>query len=265
VDEVEICGASPGTAEGNFYLVRDPATGRWRGPAPTPAQKAWREQIIRGSLLELWLAQGGDEAEFTASWPARWEELQRPTGRLSSSLFAVVDTGLLSDHPLINGHVEQEADFTGEGLEDRNGHGTAVAISIVSRDIPRYANIKVIKANGRGSPDALLAGLRWLLEYQRGHPDDSLNINLSIGLRRARSGRLCNGDCDVCNLTIALDRTGAFISAAAGNCAGETTCPGTVGLLGLASIFTTERLDEETSGKGNVYLPTAGHFEVLDE
>ncbi len=113
---------------------------------------------MRQVFLGKWLEEGGTEDQFAETWPARWEDFRRPTGKVSERLFAILDTGLLSEHPLINGRVAEEVDFTGEGPEDGNGHGTAVAIRITIPDIPRYANVKVVKANGRGSPDYRSSG-----------------------------------------------------------------------------------------------------------
>lgn len=264
MDEVEICSAAPGQAGGNFYLVRDQATGQWRGVARSPVMEAWEESLIRQAFLAKWREEGGTEDQFAETWPARWEEFRRPTGKVSERLFAVLDTGLLSEHPLVKGRVAEAVDFTGEGPEDGNGHGTAVAIRIKIRDIPRYANVKVIKANGRGSPDYLLAGLDWVLTYRNQHPDVPLSVNMSVGLRRTRNGRQCEGDCDVCRAAIAVAESGAMVFAAAGNIAGETTCPGTAGVLDRADIFTVGRLDEETSGTGNVWSPSASPSGPLD-
>ena len=41
---------------------------------------------------------------------------------------AVLDTGVLSHHPGLKGRLVGSADFTGEGPEDYDGHGTAVAL-----------------------------------------------------------------------------------------------------------------------------------------
>ncbi len=87
---------------------------------------------------------------------------------------------------------------------------------------------------------------------------------MSVGLRRTRNGRQCEGDCSVCRATIAVAEAGAMVTAAAGNVAGETTCPGTAGVLDRGKIFTVGRLDEKTSGIGNVWMPTASPVGPLD-
>jgi len=41
---------------------------------------------------------------------------------------AILDTGLLSHHPMLRGKIVNAVDFTGEGSEDLHGHGTVVAL-----------------------------------------------------------------------------------------------------------------------------------------
>ena len=44
-----------------------------------------------------------------------------------SVTFVVIDSGVLADHPQLRGLIAEESDFTGEGTEDRIGHGNAVS------------------------------------------------------------------------------------------------------------------------------------------
>jgi hypothetical protein len=41
---------------------------------------------------------------------------------------AIIDSGVMKNHPQITGLIVGEKDFTGEGIEDKNGHGTLVAL-----------------------------------------------------------------------------------------------------------------------------------------
>lgn len=44
---------------------------------------------------------------------------------------AIIDSGILHAHPQISGLVVAERDWTGEGVEDRQGHGTMVALGVL--------------------------------------------------------------------------------------------------------------------------------------
>ena len=45
---------------------------------------------------------------------------------------AVIDTGVLSNHPMIRQSLIDFKDFTGEGAEDLSGHGTMVALIMLA-------------------------------------------------------------------------------------------------------------------------------------
>jgi len=78
---------------------------------------------------------------------------------------AVVDSGVLSEHPDIRPRLVESVDFTGEGPEDRIGHGTKVAL-IVAADAPavQIVNVKVL-GQINSKVDWLIAGLRWVGQH----------------------------------------------------------------------------------------------------
>ena len=104
--------------------------------------------------------------------------------RASSSRFtgagvtiAVLDTGIEKHHPAFHGMADriEEADFTGEGNGDHNGHGTHCAGTIFGRDhdglrysvapgISRALIGKVLNADGNGSSESVCRGMVWALE-----------------------------------------------------------------------------------------------------
>lgn len=179
-------------------------------------------------------ASPGDEEhdeEFLQLLAATHDEV--PTPRLVT---AIIDTGMLHEHPLINGRILQEVDFTGEGTEDLSGHGTIVTlISIrgaVSKFIAGLLNIKVARRDGRGTREDLIRGLNWLASYKHEHPELKITANLSAGFYSRRFLGLlpCDGNCDVCKAAVDLTQAGVFLLAAVGNLPGKTACPATVGL-----------------------------------
>lgn len=86
---------------------------------------------------------------------------------------AVLDTGIDDSHPAFKGIALEQKDFTGEGRNDTNGHGTHCAGTIFGRDVDgtrigvargvQQALIgKVIGENGGGS-DMLFKALQWAM------------------------------------------------------------------------------------------------------
>lgn len=101
----------------------------------------------------------------------------------------IIDSGIDVTHPDFKGRIRHEdyVDFTGEGLEDRLGHGTHVAGSIggsgeASRGMfkgvapkVRFVVAKVFGDTGESSEDIILAAMKWMV---RKRPD---TVNLSLG------------------------------------------------------------------------------------
>ena len=130
---------------------------------------------------------------------------------------AIVDTGLLSHHPDIAARLARSEDFTREGTEDEHGHGTVVALLLLS-DAPDTAlvSVKVLGQDGTAEASALERALRWL-ESQ----DDIAVVNISAGVTHP----LCVGNCSLCRAARRLSARGKQIAVAAGNLPGITACP----------------------------------------
>jgi Subtilase family/Tetratricopeptide repeat len=208
-DVVEVFGAKP--ASGSFMdYVRDPTTGayfRLSSPKDEESDKLFHE------LLNKVYPRGAPEVR---------------------TVMAILDTGILHDHPLLRGRVIAEVDFTSEGTEDLSGHGTAMAL-IAVRDTDQFSgliNIKVVDGSNRGNPANLIKGLNWLAEYKSAHPDEKIFANISAGVYRRRLlGTLpCDGSCDVCSAAYRVSSAGILVTAAAGNSPGKTACPATLAL-----------------------------------
>ena len=85
---------------------------------------------------------------------------------------AVLDTGIDADHPAFAGIALTARDFTGDGPQDANGHGTHCAGTIFGRDVegvrigvaPGVGEAvigKVLGDDGSGSSEMLFEALRW--------------------------------------------------------------------------------------------------------
>ncbi len=124
------------------------------GPADRRARSAeFREERLRWSETLLRL-------------PLAWRET-----RGEGIKVAILDTGIDPDHPDLDGAVVAARDFTGEGIEDRNGHGTHCAGILAARAnelgfigaAPNCELIvaKVLDERGVGSLRQVAAGIDW--------------------------------------------------------------------------------------------------------
>ena len=80
----------------------------------------------------------------------------------------IVDTGLLSDHPDIRPRLIDAVDFTGEGVEDENGHGTKVGLLLLHQ--APDALVISVKALGRTEKLAelhLIQASKWIAQDER--------------------------------------------------------------------------------------------------
>lgn len=125
---------------------------------------------------------------------------------------AVLDTGADYDHPDLH-HLAGAVDFTGEGSQDDNGHGTwclgAAGASGqmvgVAPEVELYS-VKVLPASGRGDWKYLVQGLEWCLL----HKMDVVSMSLGGGMTKGMQA-------EVRALLDELYRRGAKLVAAAGN------------------------------------------------
>lgn len=147
-------------------------------------------------------------------------------------LAAVVDTGVLSHHPIIKDSLRESIDFTGEGPEDLLGHGTIVAL-IYLGTVPARAPIvsaKALNRRGVGKPENLIKAIEWA-----GNKGARV-INVSAGVylpcttaREQGAGGAQNTDsCErtpICQAVTGAARAGALVVAAVGNKPGRIACP----------------------------------------
>jgi tetratricopeptide (TPR) repeat protein len=144
-------------------------------------------------------------------------------------VFAVLDSGVVHDHPDIAAQQVEDEDLTGEGPEDLHGHGTVVTLIYLadSRDGRRVLNVKIADRSGNTTPERIIQGLGKVTDYQRAHPELGVLANISGGTySRRRFGLLaCDGTCPVCDAARAAAEAGVFVITAAGNTRGTTACP----------------------------------------
>jgi len=163
-------------------------------------------------------------------------KLRRLLGRENEKMKAyVIDTGVLSHHPLIAKVLVQSKDFTGEGTEDENGHGTLVALIATGGGAPYFelVSVKAIGKSGKGKVDHLVSAIEWVTQEKK---EENITVSMSVGIYlRCLSVRVYGDQvsnhpqsCErtrVCQAVSEAFRKGVLISAAVGNNSDRLACP----------------------------------------
>lgn len=160
---------------------------------------------------------------------------------------AVLDTGIDAEHDAFKGVDVVQADFTGEGDGDNNGHGTHCAATVFGQDVDglrvgvapnvdRALIGKVLDGNGGGSTDGIASALQWAIDQGANVISMSLGIDypglvarleaqgfpIQLATSRALEGYRANIElfaalAELARTRGAMSGTSAVIVAAAGN------------------------------------------------
>ena len=155
----------------------------------------------------------------------------------------VIDTGVLSKHPIIRARLIDSVDFTGEGSEDENGHGSLVALLLLQHS-PEASLIsaKALRRDGKSRAGELLRALRWVRD------DGRIGVvNLSAGVYRPD----CTGHCTVCEAVRKVVAAGKLVVVAAGNLPGITACPAKAS----DAVITVGAFDQESGSVASYSSP----------
>ncbi len=149
-----------------------------------PERLRWAEELLR--LPEVWRLTRGEGVRV-----------------------AVLDTGIDPDHPDLADAIERTRDFTGEGIEDLNGHGTHCAGIVAARanglgfvgTAPLSSLLvgKVLDGSGGGSIEGVAAAVEWAVT--EGADILSMSLGSTVGspsLYRAVHEALAKGVIIVC-------------------------------------------------------------------
>jgi len=165
---------------------------------------------------------------------------------------AIIDTGIDNDNPYLS--VIKEVDFTGEGTDDLNGHGTHVA-GIVNSNHDVYKgiaygsnliDIKILNQYGQGYASDVLNGIEWAVKN---------NVDV-ISMSLGASINVCDGTDIISQAANWASDNGVIVVVAAGN---EGPNIGTITSPGCAEkVITVGAVDDYNeitlfSGRG----PTA--------
>ncbi len=169
-------GAGPRSADAKSLpsidahaVTADKLGGFWSAARTTGAAKVWLDGRITASL---------DRSAAQIGAPQAWQ--QGFTG--SGATVAVLDTGIDTTHPDLQGAVVEEKNFTPAATtDDRYGHGTHVASTItgdgkykgIAPDA-KLVNGKVLDDNGSGTESGVIEGMEWAATKAK-------VVNMSLG------------------------------------------------------------------------------------
>ncbi|WP_104181682.1 S8 family serine peptidase [Arthrobacter sp. B0490] len=175
-----------------------------------------------------------------------------PIGGLTGAgmIAAVIDTGILPEHPDIAPRLIDFLDVTGRGAMDEAGHGTLVTLLLL-KTAPDTQILSVKAKQGRdgaGGAAELIKAFQLVAERQ-----DVALVNVSLG--RFTPG--CDGDCDICVAGTRLVESGKIVLAAAGNLPNSTSCPAkAAAVIAVAAIdpATNELTDYSGNSKDGISM-----------
>jgi len=140
-------------------------------------------------------------------------------------VWAVIDTGITLDNPYISDAVEKRFDYTGEGVGDKNGHGTHVAGIIASRSkqypgvapAAKLYDFKVLDANGNGNEIAVIKAMEKIRKINDDRGEIIIHgANISLG-SPPEVGSYGVGASPICQEANRLVNSGVIVCVAASN------------------------------------------------
>lgn len=154
----------------------------------------------------------------------------------------VLDTGIRYSHSCFGGRASFGADFTGEGDNDQNGHGTHVAGTVVGNPygIARTGSVidvKVLGRGGGGSWAGVAGGIDWAAADCR-NQNAACVANLSLG-----GGFSAIVD----NAVNAAAEAGVIMVCAGGNTGGNNCGGSPGGATGAYTVGSTDASDNRSS------------------
>jgi serine protease AprX len=224
------------------------------------AELSFIKSIEYDAVTEIVLAQSTTQIQASSVWLNYGTEGEDVT-------IAILDTGIDNEHDDLQ-NVISEQDFTGEGTDDNNGHGTHVASIAAGSGAEsagiykgvaakaRLMDVKVLGASGSGRLSDTIAGIEWATLQ------NADIISMSLGAQIP-----CNG-LDATSLAAnAAVKRGVHVVVAAGNagplpgsisspgCAQDVITVGSVGKLDSVSVFSSRGPTLDARIKPDIVAP----------
>ncbi len=169
---------------------------------PMPLQlfgrSAWSLGVLynkeTGAYFVPWLADEHFPEKGIAAQTKKLVEIdriKRAFNDYGGYLTAILDTGIMKDHPFLKPHIVEAVDFTGEGPEDQDGHGSNVAVfHMLSDPSEKILSIKVkgSKVPAADEPEIVANGIKYAVS--RGARVISLAIGWPVPCKQVRGHEL---------------------------------------------------------------------------
>jgi tetratricopeptide (TPR) repeat protein len=247
------------TAGHFLHLVRSPETGEFLAPTYSTLADQIKDAYARRAELARFLEEGGEETHSLRMlnflpYPGPLS----PVNHFRSNLVAIIDSGVLTEHPLLRDRIERAEDFTGEGVEDLCGHGTIQAIRQVWFE--PYARLLILKAfagpSGTPTPKSLARALRYLYRYEG--EIGFVFIAGGVDVTRQPSARvICQLATEVVNKKELL---GNFV-ATTGNAGNESKwCPAEAERVTGIAVVDHDTLQPGAGRQGGISIPQKGEY-----
>jgi tetratricopeptide (TPR) repeat protein len=242
---------------GDFlHLIRDPQTGEFLSPSYVTLEDQIIDWFNRRAELRSFVGEAADDDDFRLMHFLPYPPLPIPFRMFNSNRVAVIDSGVLTDHPLLQGAIVDMQDFTGEGIEDLNGHGTIQAIR--QRWVEPFAELIILKAfSGKDGQPSLLSiagALEYLFEQEVGY----IFMAGGVDVNKYPDGEL------ICRLATKLAEAkgllGTFV-ATTGNIGDKGHwCPAEADQVWSVAVLDKDTLDSATGGRGHTAILQKGEF-----
>jgi subtilisin family serine protease len=206
-------------------------------PEDAPSQKEASESLFDHGIEKIWL-DGRVEASLEQSIPQIGANTVWDSGFTGKGIkVAVLDSGIDPNHPDLSGQIEESKSFVpGETVDDKHGHGTHVASTVLgtgaasegkNKGVAPEARLivgKVLNDAGSGLDSWIIDGMEWA-------SDNAKIVSMSLG-----SSEPSNGTDPMAQAVNRLsEEKGALFVIAAGNSGYE----GAIGSPGAADAALT--------------------------
>ena len=205
---------------------------------------------------------------ITTDFPGRPRPAMATNSKITP-LCAVVDSGVMSSHPIIKQSLKESIDFTGEGPEDLAGHGTMIAL-LYLQNLPAgfpIVSVKVLDRRGKGRLKDLIKGIKWAANKGARIINVSAGVYLTCttvreeGAGDAESTDSCERT-PICQAVTAL-KDAALVIAAVGNDPGRIACPACCRDSLAVGAMAGDKIAPYTGMYPDVLAPGTVYFRVV--
>ncbi len=216
--------------------------------AQSAVEKIWLDAKVQSTAVALDPATGIEQTGAPAAWDLGFDG--------TGTTVAVLDTGYDSAHPDLAGRVIAAEDFTGEGVEDAQGHGTHVASTISGTGAADASKVGMapgaglligkVLGSGGGLESWVINGMEWAVAQ------GADVVNMSLGSNQPTD---CTDPMSTATEALTQQSQTLFVIAAGNNGSRETvSSPGCAeGALTVGAVD-SEGATADFSSRGATFV-----------